>query len=579
MRPKSETIRNMMQQDKITVVWVDHDQSINDILQRLGNRSGLRERAPLSDSITFLPVVVDYALTPAERSASLADKVEREVRKVLANKVDMILVDLSYGPHLHPAEVENGWSIAAQLRQKLHPLPIGVYTRDNLSPTHRALISSDGFALLLENFGNMLERNEALDVETWIKVFRRAVSKAKESSSSFPTFQSYVNSGPQAVWASGHPKSTAPSLAKYGPVLVGMALAQIPSLKTVKMFQLGGGFSGSYLIKAEPQEGHKAFVIKIDEAPQRLRREFAGYTQMLGYISQRHVIKPEGEPVVLSKEFWGAIALEYDGKRKPLIDCEPLEADLLGKIYNSIWRDCLFKAYGTPEPHSVRSDSILKKKSGETVKSWIADWARYLDRARKSNLACWPWVASGEEWLGNVADEKCEGKLLSVPWVQRVHGDLNCRNVFYAPDDPAILLIDFPNVRPAPLATDFVKAEAELVIILMDRATGNDCELHRLNSWAALTEGFSKSLGAGAVVFGDAELQRISKPIEGIRKLYTEMSSAIGGDYEEAYRIALIARLLPYLAYPDVTPAKKILVLAWVGQLAGAKWPGTKCIG
>jgi hypothetical protein len=31
---------------------------------------------------------------------------------------------------------------------------------------------------------------------------------------------------------------------------------------------------------------------------------------------------------------------------------------------------------------------------------------------------------------------------------------------------------------------------------------------------------------------------------------------------------------LPYLGYPDITPAKKFLVLAWLGQLviAGEKW-------
>jgi hypothetical protein len=69
----------------------------------------------------------------------------------------------------------------------------------------------------------------------------------------------------------------------------------------------------------------------------------------------------------------------------------------------------------------------------------------------------------------------------------------------------------------------------------------------------------------------DKELQRISRPIEVIRAIYGEKAAANGGDFVEAYRLSLIARLLPYLGYPDVTPAKKLLTIGWLGQLLNAK--------
>ena len=159
-----------------------------------------------------------------------------------------------------------------------------------------------------------------------------------------------------------------------------------------------------------------------------------------------------------------------------------------------------------------------------------------------------------------------------MPWAEHVHGDLNCRNIFYAKEDTAILLIDFPNVRPAPLATDFVKAESELVAVMMDRASGEDCEYCRLDEWKRLTDALSRGLSPTFSDLNDKELERIAIPIEIIRKTYGDKAATVGGDYQEAYRLALVARLLPYLGYPDVTAAKKLLLLAWIGQLVGTTW-------
>jgi len=36
--------------------------------------------------------------------------------------------------------------------------------------------------------------------------------------------------------------------------------------------------------------------------------------------------------------------------------------------------------------------------------------------------------------------------------------------------------------------------------------------------------------------------------------------------------VTLIQQLLPYLGYPDITPMKKLLILAWLGQLVTKGW-------
>jgi len=149
--------------------------------------------------------------------------------------------------------------------------------------------------------------------------------------------------------------------------------------------------------------------------------------------------------------------LVRQGKRKPLVECEPLAAPDLTKIYSAIWNECLFKPYGALTCKQVEPSDIVKNGSRKAANSSIEGWSRYLDRTRRLNNAALPWIEKGLQWLSAGPGATVSGKSLSVPYAERVHGDLNCRNVFFAKEEPAILFIDFPNVRPASLATDFVR--------------------------------------------------------------------------------------------------------------------------
>ena len=49
----------------------------------------------------------------------------------------------------------------------------------------------------------------------------------------------------------------------------------------------------------------------------------------------------------------------------------------------------------------------------------------------------------------------------------KVHGDLNCRNILVDPVRLEFLLIDFPAIGRSTICTDFVKVECEYVLIML----------------------------------------------------------------------------------------------------------------
>ena len=386
--------------NKLKVLWVDHDPDITKLLEKISQKRNLENLVPVSNHCEFDSLVVDY-VPPAEDKTTLLEKrIEREIRKVKKGGSDAIMIDLSFGPHADPGEVKVGFGIAKYLQQAFHPSAVGVYTRSLLSPAQKAVICSGGIDLVLEDIGNLIDYTPAMTADSWTTLFKDAVERAKNRATRFPTFDSADDPDLLIEWSLGHPKSTSPAFQKYAPRLVAMALAHISNLKGVKLSQLGGGFSGSYLVKAEPQGGQKMFVVKIDESPKRLLQEYEGYRQFGAYLSQRNFIKPEGEPVALSADLWGAFAMEYDGKRKPLIECEPLQAAEFVKIYTAIWSECLFNPYGRIETKQLGSSAIVKDGSRIAAYSSIQGWQRYLDRVRRANAGILAWVDKGVQWLG-----------------------------------------------------------------------------------------------------------------------------------------------------------------------------------
>jgi hypothetical protein len=513
-----------------------------------------------------MPLIVDVQPSDSERNIFLEVRIEHRIREIVSKGLDLVLVDLCYGPHESEDSVENGVRVALHLREVFYPIPVGVYTKAPLLPRQRILISAEQFALMLENFTSMVEYTGKLSCANWINAFEKVVLEARERASQFPRFQSAVPFGPQSKWAEGQPKSTSPAFRTYAPILVNLALEHVHDISEVVLTQLGGGFSGSYLVKAELPGRPKAYVVKIDEDPKRVQREMDGYGKVRDFINHDHYISPEGPVRTLSPAMWGAFALEYDAKRQPLIDCEPLDTHTLEKLYRELWKDCLFQLYSTPTLHKLRIDSLFEAGLTKSVRKSLTGLSRYMHKLGE----CSTTTQAAVKWAVGLHSTGAlplpVDRFIGIPWVERVHGDLNCRNVFSAQDGSSFLLIDFPNVDPAPLPTDFVKAEAELTLILLDRVTGCDYDFGRLDLWGQMTGAFAASLNPTLGVLQDTELERLSQPLRTIRQLYFEKAAGMG-DFAEAYQWCLVSKLLPYLGYPDISPAKKLLAIVWVGQL------------
>jgi hypothetical protein len=156
------------------------------------------------------------------------------------------------------------------------------------------------------------------------------------------------------------------------------------------------------------------------------------------------------------------------------------------------------------------------------------------------------------------------------PWIERAHGDLNCRNVLFRSDSGGFKLIDFPNVGPNCLAVDFAKAEAELVLIMMDWGTGRDCEFSRLKDWGPLAHALGTSFDAGFTDV-DPEARKILTAILAIRSVYATKAGA-NGDVKRAYQLYLLSKVLRYVSYSDLTVAKRFLALLWAEKLMSEEW-------
>src|ERR1019366_2447264 len=97
---------------KIRVLWVDHDSDIAGFLKKISQNRDLVSRTRVADCCDFIPVIVDFTPSADNKGTPLEERIELEVRKLEKDGIDVILVDLSYGPHIDPGEVKVGWGIA-----------------------------------------------------------------------------------------------------------------------------------------------------------------------------------------------------------------------------------------------------------------------------------------------------------------------------------------------------------------------------------------------------------------------------------------------------------------------------------
>jgi hypothetical protein len=264
--------------------------------------------------------------------------------------------------------------------------------------------------------------------------------------------------------------------------------------------------------------------------------------------------------------------MPYEENAKPLIEHGDIDGPELAALYKLIWERCLFDLYGKVTSKEVTAETIGADATLRLAKGGLLGLHRYRSREVEFSGPCKLPIERAVALLE--ASDEAEWGFTDAnhgPWVQRVHGDLNCRNVLYRRDQRRFKLIDFPNIGPNCLAVDFTKAEAELVLIVMDWATGRDCDLSRLETWGLLTGVLTAEFSPKADAANDAEAMRVLAAIRTIRELYGSKAGSTGTP-EHVYRLYLLARVLRYIGYSDLTIAKRFLALLWAGQLVEARW-------
>jgi nucleoside phosphorylase len=165
------------EEDRVVVIaWVDHDkQSVAEVVDLIGSlRRNERDRKCLRDVFRFVPVLVP----PGD---DLAGHARDAILTQCGRPPDIILVDLTYGHEQSEADIGTGRDLASELRRLLSPIPVGVYTRYELQRLNRVLISSDAFAVVLEQVRDSCEGPSRLTGDQWCNLFQKIIDYRSES--------------------------------------------------------------------------------------------------------------------------------------------------------------------------------------------------------------------------------------------------------------------------------------------------------------------------------------------------------------------------------------------------------------
>jgi hypothetical protein len=485
----------------------------------------------------------------------------------LHNNADIILIDLSFGSHKLPEEVFIGRELASHLARKFQKSAVGVYTRFPIGPRESSIISSDQFAVVLEDVRNAYEgpQNLRLQGDDWHSLFQKILRDAQSRARAFPPSLTMGYGRGITRWAIGQPRNRSVSFRRAACNLVDRALDWLdPAPTEIIISQIGEGFSGSFVVKASAPTWPKSYIVKIDEDPDKLIEEIKGYNKVRTLVNHEYYLpllpSNEGSLVTLTPKWWGAFAMEYDGSSRPLIEYSTLTGEQLAGIYRRVWDESLSSLYGEVSIRDVLLSSIV---SSEAITSASEAWnslIRYTSRTDafnsqlKATLDQFKLFLDSSSCISIMSNYK-----LKIPQVERVHGDLNCRNILYDSNKDSFRLIDFPRVGNSDcLAVDFVKAEAELVLIMMDSATGFDIDIARIAVWEELVKALSTSFELTNRSIPDVESNRTLIAVIEIREIFSKMSKC-NGQTKLAYQLHLLATILPYLEYPDTTVPKKLL--------------------
>jgi len=553
--------------DKMVIAFVDHEEnSLDEIISKISTKRATSTMKTVAQSYDLISVLVEPE--PAE---TLAERVITKLTEI-DSRLDLVLVDLSFDNENRDGSVHRGRALAQRIREHFSGLAVGVYSRVELSPRDKGLISSDRFALRLDEFRKMFDNlPPVMTGDDWNDVLQAVRRKSMEEAARLPSGLD-IQSPSNIAWAVNHPLTHSIGFERAALKLVSSALGclELGEDSQIKIHQLSGGFSGSFLVKAEIVGG-ASFVIKIDEDPNKLVNELKGYRKVRAKLDHKYYLTPissDHDPVKLTRDWWGAFAMPYEGDAKPLLEELPSGGSDLAALYQDLWNNCLFNLYGITSVKKVPMKDIVPQGAGAAaVDGWNA-LSRYNERFSSLGITRTQAV---QRLLSSLVEKDKQGfhsRKINAPWVEEAHGDLNCRNILYHNKNRVFRILDFPHVGPNCLAFDFVKAEAELMLIMLDWPTGRDCDFERIELWESISQELSQSLIPKARKFNESDAERAFQGISAIRQLYKDRA-ADNGEVERTYLMYLFSRVLRYLSYADLTIPKRHFAFVWASQLSG----------
>ena len=550
--------------DKITIVVLDHEQeSLDEVIEQIGSPKCTRSTMKrVRETVNLIGVLID-----AQPADTLEERAIKSI-EAATSSCDLILVDLSFDDDSKDSAIQQGRELAMKLREYFAGAAVGVYSKLDLTPKERGFISSDRFALRLDEIRKMYNGKRALNGDDWCDLFQTVVQRATDDRSRLPVALA-PESVPSIDWSKSPPTRSV-GFRRAAPKLVLRTLSdlRLSSDHRINLTVLAGGFSGSFLVKAEIKPGNASFVIKIDEDPAQLLEEFQGHSKVKTSVAYNYYL-PLSSPVFkLTEDWWAAFAMPYEVAAKPLLQELPATGIELRQIYENLWNLCLFDLYGETTVADVAISDIMPTDASRIVEDGWESLARYRKTFESLNTK----YLEAVETLTLALNRNFDSESISVPRVQAVHGDLNCRNVLYDKQTKGFRILDFPKVGPNGLPYDFVKAESELMLVMLDWSSGRDCDFQRIPVWESLADYFLKTLVPPARSFDDPEIDRAFEAICSIRQIYQNRAGT-NGEVETGYRLYLLARVLRYLTYSDLTIAKRHLAFLWASKLASDLFP------
>jgi hypothetical protein len=513
------------------------------------------------------------ALTKLSGDAAYnADEISAEAARIAALHVRrsyprLVLVDLCMAHRTD--DFEPGVGLAVALKKEFRQVPVWIYTtmewnRNAIfaasSGPADGLISLNNFLEQADNLWNLLGSCNSLQ--------RDALGASLSSVFAIPDWF-------RVEWDEKGPSDSSFSLRRAAEVMGFLFFGQSSEIDRLVLSEMQPGFSGTYLIKAMPydQSGQQLpniWVMKIAEHAReiaKLKEEMQGYAAVIHRMDKTYrpeLYQPEGTAIkrILSN-WWGGFALSFEIGFKPLIEAFS-EIDP-ASVYREVFSRCLSPLYGQPE----RLEAPLPTPSGDTLRSA----ARAMEEDKRFHDVLKEALPSFIDDFGVVKKRASEGPTTYVgrevgKAFHHVHGDLNCRNIMIRKKDGGgwdIKLVDFPYAaanHPMPAATDFAKAETELLFLIMDHESGREIDARAIPGWKDLYVKFVAEQDLTERNFSSLHYQHIYDCVRVIRDAYGAIVGRGIDDWWQ-YRHILLEYTLRCLGHRDITPVKRAGCIAY----------------